>query len=424
MRVYSYEDAAVALLEPLTATRPAFDLLLGCRSLLGRQRDYLGDGAFGALLRPILRPLVRALRPDLPFEGLSNGTPGLVLVNARWVPPAGTFALPEKPSVGLVGEEVAWLAWPRGVEVAPTWESVQAHLETWSRDLAPVPAGGWHVRYPWELVDRNAEYLAQDATWWRDHHPARPAAGLTIVGPPAEVLVHPTAIIEPFVVFDTTRGPVVVDEAVKVQSFTRLEGPCYVGARTQLLAAQVRGGTIGVECRVGGEFEAAILHGHSNKYHDGFLGHSYVGEWVNIGAGAQFSDLRNDYGPLDVFAGGRMTDTGLIKVGSFVGDHTRFSINASMNCGTVVGPFCMMVTSGGLLPRVVPAFSMAREGRVTERSDLRRMFDTATMAMSRRGQVWTPAHEAFYFDLYEATLSTRTRLLGDPETRRQHRRVG
>jgi UDP-N-acetylglucosamine diphosphorylase/glucosamine-1-phosphate N-acetyltransferase len=423
MRVYAFEDASVGLLEPLTCTRPAFDLLLGTRSLLARQRDHFGSAKFGALIRPILRPLMQALRPELPFEGVANGTPGLVLVNARWVAPAGPFSLPERPTVGWVGEEIAWVAWPHGVETQLTWESVQSSIEGWAREFAPGTAEGWLVRYPWELVDRNAEYVTGDASWWSAHHPVRSHEGLTIIGPPEEVRVHAAAKIEPFVVFDSTRGPVVVDEGARVQSFSRLEGPCYIGPRTQLLAAQVRGGTIGVECRVGGEFETSILQGYSNKYHDGFLGHSYLGEWVNIGAGAQFSDLRNDYGNIEVFAGAGMVDSGQIKVGSFVGDHTRFSINASMNCGTVVGPFCMMVASGGLLPRVVPPFSMARDGRVTERNDLRRMFDTALMAMSRRGQTWTPTHEAFFFDLYEATVAQRDRLLGDSETRRQRRRV-
>lgn len=423
MRIYSYEDAAVSQLEPLTATRPAFDLLLGMRSLLARQRAHFDGATLGAIVRPLLKPLVQALRPELPFEGLTNGTPGLVLVNARWVAPPCAFRLPDRPTVGTVGDEVAWIAWPQGIETQPSYEFVQAHLESWTRDLASVEAAGWLVRYPWQLVDHNPEYLTLDANWWRETQPARSVDGLTFLGPASEVLVHPTARIEPFVVLDASRGPVVVDEGAKVHSFTRLEGPCYVGPRTHLLAAQVRGGTLGVECRVGGEFEASILHGYSNKYHDGFLGHSYVGEWVNVGAGAQFSDLRNDYGQIEVFAGGRMLNSERIKVGSFVGDHTRFSINASMNCGTVVGPFCMMVASGGLLPRVVPAFSMAREGRVTERNDLRRMFDTAVKAMRRRDVTWTPAHEAFYFDLYEATVGQRDRLLGDPETRRLRRRV-
>ncbi len=423
MRIYLFEDAVVARLEPLTLTRPAFELQLGLRSLFDRQREHFGHGSFGALVRPILRPLMQLLRPDLPAAPLTNGTPGEVLVNARWVAPGTLFQPPAQASVGLIGDEVAWVYRPEGFLHPPTWESVQDHLDDWKESLPRVPAEGWLVRYPWQLVERNAEYLATDADWWNRAHPTRTVDGLTIVGSPAAVHVHPEARIQPFVVFDTTVGPVVVDEGVRVQSFTRLEGPCYIGPRTHLLGAQVRGGTIGPDCRVGGEFEASILHGHSNKYHDGFLGHSYVGEWVNVGAGAQFSDLRNDYGRIEVFSGGRMVDSGAIKIGSFVGDHTRFSINASMNCGTVVGSFCMMVASGGLLPRVVPPFSMAREGRVSDRNDLRRMFDTAKMAMSRRGCEWTPTHEAFYFDLYEATMGVRHHLLGDPETRRQRRRV-
>jgi len=132
-------------------------------------------------------------------------------------------------------------------------------------------------------------------------------------------------------------APVVVEEAVTVHSSTRLEGPCYVGRRTQLRAAQVRGGTIGVECRVGGEFEASILHGHSNKYHDGFLGHSYVGEWVNLGAITSNSDLRNDYGEVFVPLQGDPIPTGQAKVGCFLGDHTRTGLGSMLNTGTAVG---------------------------------------------------------------------------------------
>ena len=98
-------------------------------------------------------------------------------------------------------------------------------------------------------------------------------------------------------VADTTGGPVVIDREAVVTAFTRLEGPCYIGPRTQVHGAKIRAGTtLGPDCRIGGEVEASIVQGHSNKYHDGFLGHAYLGEWVNLGAGTQNSDLRNDYG--------------------------------------------------------------------------------------------------------------------------------
>src|SRR5205085_8278996 len=110
--------------------------------------------------------------------------------------------------------------------------------------------------------------------------------------------IDPTARLDPMVVVDTTGGPVVIDAEVVVHAFSRLEGPCYVGPGCQVLGAKVRAGTsLGPGCRVGGEVDASIILGRSNKYHDGFLGHSYVGEWVNLGAGTHTSDLRNDYGP-------------------------------------------------------------------------------------------------------------------------------
>src|SRR5437763_1256292 len=152
-------------------------------------------------------------------------------------------------------------------------------------------------------------------------------------------------------VADTTQGPVMVNAHAVVTSFTRLEGPCYVGPYTQIQGAKIRPGTtLGPQCRVGGEVEASIIHGHSNKYHEGFLGHSYVGEWVNLGAGTSNSDLRNDYGEVTVTVAGRRVPTGLTKVGCFLGDHTKTGLGTLLNTGTNAGAFCNLLP-GGLLPR-------------------------------------------------------------------------
>src|SRR5262249_34064551 len=122
----------------------------------------------------------------------------------------------------------------------------------------------------------------------------------------------------PLVLIDTTRGPVMLDRGVIVQAFSRLEGPLYVGPDTHVLAGRVKGSSLGPQCRIGGEVEVSIVHGYSNKAHEGFLGHSYIGEWVNFGAGTHTSDLRNDYGQVTVTVGPQRVETGLLKVGSFV----------------------------------------------------------------------------------------------------------
>src|SRR5207247_5249648 len=128
---------------------------------------------------------------------------------------------------------------------------------------------------------------------------------LSVVGSIDGVRADPTAVIEPAVVANTTHGPVVIGPGALITAFTRLEGPCYIGPYTHVLGAKIRAGTtLGPHCRIGGEIEASIVHGFSNKYHDGFLGHAYVGEWVNLGAGTHNSDLRNDYGPVNVISHG------------------------------------------------------------------------------------------------------------------------
>src|SRR5262249_40422067 len=152
------------------------------------------------------------------------------------------------------------------------------------------------ICHPWDLVEANGAQIARDFKETA-REPSAVNSHLHLVGPREQIWVHPSARLDPLVVADTSGGPVVIDRDARVSAFTRLEGPCYVGPGSQVLGAKIRGGvSIGPGCRVGGEVEASILHGFVNKYHEGFLGHSYVGAWVNLAAGTHTSDLRCDYG--------------------------------------------------------------------------------------------------------------------------------
>ena len=214
------------------------------------------------------------------------------------------------------------------------------------------------IDYPWQLIEHNAETLIQDFRFSVDDSPS-PAKPFpksknpcpVVIGSAAQLFVHETATIEPLVVVDTTRGPVVVDREAVVQSFSRLEGPCYIGPGTQVLAAKVKNSTIRPICRIGGEVEASIVQGYTNKAHEGFLGHSYLGEWINLGAGTQTSDLRLDYGPVSMIVAGNRVDTGLTKIGSFIGDHTKTGIGTLLNTGSSVGASVTFWRQGPSRPR-------------------------------------------------------------------------
>src|SRR5262249_9143064 len=172
-----------------------------------------------------------------------------------------------------------------------------------------------------------------------------------------------------------------------VAAFTRLEGPCYIGPGTHVMGAKVRAGTsLGPGCRIGGEVEASIVLGHSNKYHDGFLGHACLGAWVNLGAGTSNSDLRNDYGEVRVAVNGLLVETGRSKVGCFIGDHTKAGLGTLLNTGTSAGAFAHLLPTGGLLPRYVPSFTGVWNGALVENSDVEALLQTAGKVTRRRAR--------------------------------------
>jgi UDP-N-acetylglucosamine diphosphorylase/glucosamine-1-phosphate N-acetyltransferase len=422
MRLCIFEDGNAADLAPLTLTRPAFDLRCGAVTLRERQQRWLGARAAAALLPAEREGVCRLACPDVELWDPAAPLPGaLALANARWLPPSAGSDEPAARGVYLIGDEVAYAVLHvtdlRGRDAAQVLASLPA-------DLPQRQAVGSLIRYPWQLVEHNAAALAQDGVHWAATRASVAVpAGVTVIGPPGQVLLDPAARVEPQVVIDTTNGPVMIDRDAVVQAFSRLDGPCYVGPRTHMLAARVKNASFGPECRIGGEVESTIVQGYTNKAHEGFLGHSYAGEWVNLGAGTFTSDLRTDYGPVSMTVGNRLVSTGLIKVGSFFGDHVKTSIGTLFNTASTVGPFALLLTSGTLLPRVIPAFSRFGHGRLTERTDLGQMFETAATVMGRRQREWREAHADVYLELYERTATERRQALREGEQRRLRRVV-
>ncbi|HLJ93824.1 MAG TPA: putative sugar nucleotidyl transferase [Gemmataceae bacterium] len=419
MRLCLFEDHHVADLEPLVLTRPAFELLCGLDSLRSKQYRAFPGSEVGVLIRSYLAPLFRSQQPCIPINDLAwLRSEATALVNARWLPPTlggdpVRRPCPSGPCAAMIGDEVAYAIVPAEYLTDCSPDTIADCLGTWKSELPRRPAGGSLIRYLWDLIERNAEQLSADYRLMATGpFPRRSQATLALVGPAERLFIEPTARLDPMVVADTTRGPVVIDREAVVAAFSRLEGPCFIGARTHILGAKIRAGTtLGPDCRVGGEVEASILHGHTNKYHDGFLGHSYVGEWVNIGAGAQSSDLRNDYGPVTVTVGGRPVMTGLTKVGCFLGDHTKIGLGTLLNTGTNVGIFCNLLPSGRLLPRYFPSYSACWNGTLATNRSLSQLLDTAREVMRRRGATLTEVHAALFRHLFDQSAAERQRLL-------------
>jgi UDP-N-acetylglucosamine diphosphorylase/glucosamine-1-phosphate N-acetyltransferase len=428
MRLCLIEDIGVTGLEPLTLTRAAYDLRLGQDGLATKIATAFGVGhgpaRRGAWVRPHLAALQRERDPHTIVNDpnwLARGP--MIAALARWVPPA-SFTRPDAaaPWVGLCDGRPACA----GVGPADAAALASENLDDWFAGLLKRPdcdaidVGGLWIDRPWDLVAANNDQLVADfARAGRVGISNRQLSTVAVVGPADRLAIHETARLDPYVVLDTTNGPITIAADVWVQPFTRIEGPAYIGPGTQLFRANLRGGvTIGPNCRVGGEVEATIIQGFTNKYHEGFLGHAYVGEWVNLGAITSNSDLRNDYGEVLVPLQGDPIATGQAKVGCFLGDHTRTGLGSMLNTGTSVGVMCNVLPAGPLLPKHVPSFTAVLYGRVAPGFPLDQMFQTARTVKGRRGQSFSAAEELFYRELYEKTRIERERAFHKHRERR------
>jgi UDP-N-acetylglucosamine diphosphorylase/glucosamine-1-phosphate N-acetyltransferase len=397
----------------LTLTRPAFELRCGIATLLERQLHFFGATDYALWVRPHLTAYCRERYPMASVNDTGWFGPGpQLLVNARWLPAGVPPTESVPPHIGMCGEQVAYMIVP----AQPGWHASSSFRDELHKrsasGLPHSPAAGFVVQYLWELIERNARQLCDDLVWFRERFErhGRPSQ-LAVAGPEDSLVVAPGARLEPFCFADTTNGPVLIDEGAVIHAFSRLQGPCYLGPSAWVVGGKVSGSTLGPQTRVGGEVEASIFQGFANKYHDGFIGHSYVGEWVNLAAGTQISDLRNDYAAVRMRVGGNEIDTGLTKIGALLGDHAKTGLSALLNTGSTVGAFAQLLASGSLLPRTVPSFCTCHGGRLTERPDLTELFRTAQLAMRRRGQELTVPLRELYAAVFRQTAGPRRQAL-------------
>jgi UDP-N-acetylglucosamine diphosphorylase/glucosamine-1-phosphate N-acetyltransferase len=431
MRIAFFEDDGAEGFAPIALTRPVFELVCGQFSLRERLIRQLDVQEWGVFIRPYLEQSYREFSPDaFVNDCVWLGEEPTLLINARWLPTPEAIeqlvevgsATSENHVAGVCGETLAF------VLVEPFESSLLSNTE-WADPLlkiagthSVVQVDGEVASHPWDLIDFNAAQLEAD------FRACEFSGGQTDFGPQVAVLgnaedvfVSPSADIDPFVVIDARNGPVSIDAGVKVQAYTRIEGPCHIGFESQLFRANVKAGTtIGPVCRVGGEIENSILHGYANKYHDGFLGHGYVCPWVNLGALTTNSDLKNDYSTVRVPLNGEAVDSGSTKVGCFIGDHSKTAVCSLFNTGTSIGVMTMVLPGGELLPKFVPSFGRVWHGELDDELNLESALDTARVAMDRRGQDLTHAQERLLRYLHEETREQRKSAI----IRQRARRVG
>ncbi len=391
-----FEDGRHRSFGPLTVLRPAFDLR--CGALLLREKLEVRRPGQPCLLVPRseLAEVVAETYPGRGVEALVD-EPTIALSARVVVDDALLDAIAELSAETLLtsgGTPVGAILRDGVREKVKGLADSDGDLSVLAvESSSEVPAR--LVAYPWELVHLTAEEIAADAsalaTLGRSEATVDDGARLLA---PSRIALGPGTEVGPGAVLDARGGPVLVGQGVEIMPNAFVEGPAAIGDRCVVRAGATiyRGVSIGPACKVGGEVAESVLHSFSNKQHGGFLGHSCVGSWVNLGAGTDTSDLKNNYGAVRVEIGGEIIDTGSMFVGATIGDHSKTAIGTTLNTGTVVGVFAN-VMARGFPPKAIRSFSWGTEDGFVDH-DIERAIDTAGRVMARRDVELTPAMEA------------------------------
>lgn len=373
--LFLYDDAIARTFEPFSLTRPTCELRAGALLLRERWEAALNARAAGVVTASHLGDF----EEPWGVAAVSGRIPqGSILANSRCavsLAPAGTA------EAWQCGGRIAAIRLDRDVDSAELTDG-SLTLERLARKDAPsaeIP-GRW-IDHVWDFIGSLAVMLNEDlAVLSREARRYPGEAGMITGG--NGVFMEDNATIEPQVFFDTNVGPVLIRRGALVQAFTRIVGPCVIGEESQVGGDKISGSSIGNVCRVHGEVSASIFLGHSNKAHDGFLGHSYLGRWSNLGAGTITSNLKNTYGTVQLWTPGGEEETGLQFLGTLLGDHAKTGIGMTLTTGTVIGAGAN-IYGGVMPPKAVPPFAWGdRPPYSTYRMD--KFLQVAERVMARR----------------------------------------
>jgi UDP-N-acetylglucosamine diphosphorylase/glucosamine-1-phosphate N-acetyltransferase len=408
LTVVVFEDEHWNWFTPLTLLRHVAQLDWGIRTLLESWQELLPGERFVLWGRDELRPAAEA-RSRKDYN--SPADEEVLLVNARVRPKKELLPFLTKKGhfAVMTGKELIAARTKNARSIAPGALSARTQLKaSKGEDKLGIDEENLLFEGPWDLVESNGMAIAAQAST-QSAMSGSHSSGTTLKGPPSNLRIHDSAEIDPMVSFDTRAGPVVVDEDAAVDSYSMLSGPCYVGRKTRLHSALVRGGTSMFEnCRVGGEVENSIIMSFTNKAHHGFVGDTIIGEWANLGAGSTFSNLKNTYGTVKVDRSGSKVDTGLIKLGPVIGDMAKISIGTLIFAGKSVGVGSQVT---GLIDQDVPSFTFLWNG-TSKMVELRleSVIETQRRMMERRGIALSKDSEALIRLVFNGTRPDRRRV--------------
>jgi len=407
-----FEDEGFSNLLPLTYLRPSYDLRCGILTLREKIITRLPNRKFIFQCRKYLSNVLseRYLKTtvnNFDFESILFIN-GRILIdnyfinrckklkdNTALVDSNGFFA-----AVNLTSSEIRNL----------TKVSDEFLMFNKLSNLVKIETQAKLVNYTWDLIKFNGEEIIKDFDLFgkkisksdlNKYHSVE-------VKNMNNIYVDRSAVIDPFVFLDASDGPIFIGNDVHIMSNSAIQGPAFIGDNSviKMHTSIYHNTSIGEVCKIGGEIENSIIHSYSNKQHEGFLGHSYLSSWVNLGASTNNSDLKNNYGNISILLNGKTVDTKSQFVGLIMGDHSKSAINTMFNTGSVVG-VSSNVFGSGFPPKYIPSFTWGGSDSLVT-YDFKKALEVAKLVISRRNMNLSDAETDLLEKVFELTTTERT----------------
>lgn len=389
MRLCIFEDDTYSNFYPLTYLRPTFQLRCGIFTLYERIVKAFNPDDITLICRKNLNPTLREsgynpLTSAFDMDGrmlFINGT----VIDAFELSRSITL-LPDENTLYMSDGRLvaAYLdtTYARQLSYYLLEQDVASALNSLGDTVKHVMIESRCAEFTWDFIEVNPRMIEVDIQTCVQTGIHGDVHAQAVLYNPSQIYIGEGAQIDAMAVIDARGGPIYIGKNVTIEPFSLIQGSTFIGDDTRIVGGQIREGTtIGPMCRIGGELEECIIQGYSNKYHAGFLGHSYLGEWVNIGAIATNSDLKNTYSNIRMEVNNNMIDTGLMKMGVVLADHVKLGIGVMLVGGATVGVASNIMN--GLAPKIIPPFVWSDGSNVSEYT-LEKFIAVANKAMARR----------------------------------------
>jgi UDP-N-acetylglucosamine diphosphorylase/glucosamine-1-phosphate N-acetyltransferase len=411
MQICIFEDEKYSNFYPLSYTRPVYELVCGINTL--REKIIRVSSGVNVSLhcRKYLEATLKHQCPDADINIINDNS--CLFINGR--------VLASEYLASIISEDSEDCVYKSGDEISAVKLSKENLIKIKQNltetlgfeSFSNLPVKTVNVKlynYLWEMITDNGSEIVKDAEALTkdnsDFTNTKDFESVSIINA-EKIFIKKNVNIKPGVVIDATNGAVYIDDNVFIYPNAVIEGPVYIGkdSKIKIGAAIYENVSISSNCKIGGEVEDAIILPYTNKQHAGFIGHSYLGSWVNLGADTNCSDLKNNYKTVKVKLNDEAIDTGSLFLGVLIGDHSKSAINTMFNTGTIVG-ISSNVFGADFPDKYIPSFSWGGADGLTT-YELNKSIQTAKIVFGRRNKEFTIEDEKLLETVFNLTKEER-----------------